>query len=388
MGVSKKGLANSRYTLSGKLKKNGIIIWRYVFNATEIDTGSEKAFYLELEMLNPQLSPSEPVLGFKHRNAVSAEDLQYALAGTMSATELQSENLVIPSYIVVRFGALGQKGKQISYYDNHSNIKISQKPFEIRTGTCVFTENHLSGFISCSQRDLAAHPEYLCQDGYAEWNLDFEILQEFEKGFQEKSEFWAPIGCRTNFAGTINWCGNDYSVNPLTSFGYFDKTWGQTFPNPWFHVSASNLSSLISGRVMFDSSFAVHGMYGDQASLLLNIEGNKMAFDASENKKNSEIIWDCQEATQNEFTELHWSSSVKTKQWVIDIDVFTPITDLCNKVIELPEGNRKTLSIVSSNSGTGEIKLYKVLKNTLEQIEYLRISKALCEFGRLDEAEV
>ena len=55
--------------------------------------------------------------------------------------------------------------------------------------------------------------------------------------------------------------------------------------------------------------------------------------------------------------------------------------------VELPEGSRKTLSLVSSSSGTGEIKLYKVHKNTLEQIEDFRITKALCEFGRIEEAE-
>lgn len=388
MGISKKGLSNTRYALSGGLKKNGIVIWRYVFNAAEKDTGTEKAFFLELEMLNPNLSPSEAMLGFKQRNAVSAEDLQYALAGTVSATEIQSENLVPPSYICVRFGAFGQRGKHIAIYDSLNNVKISQKPFEIHMGTCVFTENHLSGFISCTQKDLQSHPEYLCQEGYAEWNLDFEIIQEFEKGYEDKTEFWAPIGCRTNFTGTISWCGTDYYVNPLTSFGYFDKSWGKSLPNPCFHISASSLSSLISGRTMFESSFAIHGLYGDKASLLLNFEGNRFMFDAGENKKNGEFVWDCQEISQNEFEELHWSVSFRNKQWVVDIDIFCKITDLSNKVIELPEGNRKTLSVVSSSLGTGEIKLYKVLKNSLEQVEYLRISKALCEFGRIDEAEV
>lgn len=387
MDVSKKGLSNTRFIPSGSLKKNGIVCWRYVFNATEKDSGTEKSFFIELEMLNSSLSTSEPVLGFKQRNAISSEDLQYALAGTMSATEIQSENLVQPSYICIRFGSLGQKGKHISFYESLGNATISTKPFEVHIGTCIFTENHLSGFISCTQKDLALHPEYLCQEGYAEWNLDFEIIHEFDTGFQEKSDFWAPLGCRTNFSGTISWCGTDYVINPLTSFGYYDKYWGKSLPNPWFHISASSLSSLISGRTMFESSFAVHGLYGEKAVLLLDFEGNRLVFNAEEHKKNSEFIWDCQEISQNDYDELHWSVSIHNKQWVVDIDIFCKVNELCNKVIELPEGNRKTMSVVSSCSGTGEIKLYKVLKNTLEQIEYLRIAKAFCEFGRIEEGE-
>jgi len=365
MGASKKGLTNTRYQLSGGLRKNGIITWRYIFNATETITGTEKSFFIELEMLNPHLSPSEALLGFKQRSAVSAEDLQYALAGTKSATEIQSETLVQPSYLCVRFGALGARGKHVTFYDSLGNVKINQKPFEVHIGTCVFTENHLSGFVSCSEKDLSSHPEFLCQEGYAEWNLDFEILQEFEAGFNEKTDFWAPLGCRVNFSGTLSWCGTDYVVKPLTSFGYFDKYWGTTLPNPWFHISASSLQSLISGRTMFDSSFAVHGCYNGKAALLMNFEGNKLSFNAEENSKSSHFVWDCQQISQNEADELHWSVSFHNKQWVVDIDIFCKISELCNKVVELPEGNRKTMSLVSSSSGTGEIKLYKVLKNNL-----------------------
>lgn len=387
MGVSKKGLSNSRYLLSGGLKKNGIITWRYVFNATEAGNGNEKSFFLELEMLNPYLSPAEPVLGFKQRNALNSEDLQYALAGTLSATEIKSENLLQPSFVTVRFGALGQKGKHVAFYSSISDIRIKQKPFEAEIGTCIFKENHLSGFISCSQKDLLAQPELMCSEGYGEWNLDFEILQEFESGYSEKTEFWAPIGCRTNFSGTVSWCGTEYVVNPLTSFGYFDKFWGKSLPNPWVHISSSCLQSLISGRTLFDSSFALHGCYDRKASMLLNFEGSQLNFNADPNNRKTDFLWDCQQVSQNDFDELHWSVSIHTKQWVVDADVFCPINELCNKVIEHPEGNRKTLSLVTSHSGIGEIKLYKVLKNSLEQIEYLRIAKAFCEFGRIEEAE-
>lgn len=388
MGVSKKNITNYKSLLTGGLKKNGFISWRYVFNATEKLSGTEKTFFIELEMLNPYLSPSEAVLGFTSRSTINPDDLQYALAGTTSATEMVLEKFVQPSYVAVRFGALGKHAKQICNYEAIQNTKINPHQFSVQVENCTFTEKHLSGFVNHTKSEIFSHPEYLCQDGYAEWNLDFEIIQEFEKGFSNKTNTWIPIGLRANFSGTINYCGEDYNVNPLKSFGYIDKTWGKTLPNPYFHIAASSLSSQISGRTLFDSSFVVHGLYDDRASVLLNFEGNKLSFCADENKRSYSCLWDCQQFLQNDEDQLHWSLSATNKTWVVDIDVFCNISELYNKVVELPEGNRKTLSMLTSGSGNGEIKLYKRIKDDLEQIENIRIAKAFCEFGKFEEPEV
>ena len=360
MGASKKSLNNIKTLLTGGLRKNGIILWRYIFNAREKESGEEKSFFIELEMLNPYLSPSEEILGFKSRTAVSAEDLQYALAGTKAAMELETEKILQPSFVSIRFGAFGKKGKQFALYDTIHNTKISQKPFSIQVGNCSFTESHLSGFISYTEKEILAHPEYMCNHGYAEWNLDYEIIQDFDTGYQGNPNFWIPIGIKTNMSGTVTYCGTDYIINPLTSFGYFDKFSGKTLPAPWFHISASSLTSLISGRTLFDSSFASQGIYNDMVSLLLNFEGNKLEF-CAENKKKYNCVWDCQQSParseDDDSEELHWSASLNNKNWVVDIDIYCKITELTNRVIELPEGKRKTLSIVACGTGRGEIKL-------------------------------
>ena len=387
MGVSKNNINNMKYFLTGGLKKSGIIIWRYVFNAKEKDSGTEKQFFIELEMLNPYLSPSETVLGFTPRNTIKAEDLQYALAGTASATEMMLEKYVQPSYVAVKFGAFGAKAKQFCFYDTIQNTKISQHQFSVQTGSCFFSDKHLSGFVNYTKSEIREHPEYMSQDGYAEWNIDYEIIMDFDKGYNGKTSVWFPIGLKTNFSGSLNYCGTDYVVDPMSSFGYFDKTWGKTLQSPYFHISATSLSSLISGRTLFNSSFVSHGLFEDRASLIINFEGNELSFCADENKRNYTCIWDCQEIKQNDIDKLHWSLSVTSKTWIVDIDIFCDITELFNKVIELPEGSRKTLSMLTSCSGNGEIKLFKKVKDNLEQIEYLRISKALCEFGHFEEAE-
>ena len=119
----------------------------------------------------------------------------------------------------------------------------------------------------------------------------------------------------------------------------------------------------------------------------MNIEENRLLFCADEGKRSYECIWDCQQMPQNDEEQLHWSVSISNKTWIVDIDIFCKVIDLYNKIIELPAGNRSTLSLVTSCSGTGEIKLFKRVKNNLEQIEYLRIAKAFCEFGRIEEGE-
>ena len=81
--------------LSGAQKKSGVNTWRYVFTGVENTTGQERRFFIELSMLNPFLSPSEPVLGYKNRVKIQPEDLQNVLAGTISAQKLETENKIL-----------------------------------------------------------------------------------------------------------------------------------------------------------------------------------------------------------------------------------------------------------------------------------------------------
>ena len=93
MAISKKSTKINRYMLSGAQKKSGVNTWRYVFTGVENTTGQERRFFIELSMLNPFLSPSEPVLGYKNRVKIQPEDLQNVLAGTISAQKLETENI-------------------------------------------------------------------------------------------------------------------------------------------------------------------------------------------------------------------------------------------------------------------------------------------------------
>ena len=211
------------------------------------------------------------------------------------------------------------------------------------------------------------------------------------EGYKNKTDRWFPFGIKTNFSGMISFDGAEYIVDPRKCNGYMDRYWGKTFPYDWFHISSASLTSIISGRVLFDSFFSIQGLFDNRLSFIGSFEGADILFPANMNKRQYNCVWDCVQAPENEDPDenkLHWSVSINSKIWVIDIDVYCRVRDLYNKNIELPEGKRKLLSVVQGATGTGEIKLFKKIRNTLEQIEYANITKAVCEFGHEEDCEL
>ena len=94
------------------------------------------------------------------------------------------------------------------------------------------------------------------------------------------------------------------------------------------------------------------------------------------------------EAEVMEENLLHWSVSLHNKIWVIDVDVYCKIKDLFNRLIELPDNSRRVMSLLEGATGSGEIKLYKRIGNTLEQIEHANLAKVICEFGHIEQGEI
>lgn len=379
-----------KFGMNGARKKLGINCWRFVFNAINTVTGSEQMFYIEFEMLNPWNSQEDVLLGFKPRVKISAEDLQYALAGTDSAKTLSTEDIVQPSYCAIRVGSFGTDGKQLCCYYPVKTVKFNNKPFEIIVDNKYFNENKIGGFLNVSEEDRAAHPEYLCDSGYAKWELSYTIKKDYKTGFKSDLFRWFPFGLQTVFSGTIHFDGNDYAVDPRRCRGYTDRFWGKSIPEPYFHVSAGTCTSVISGKTLQDSSFAITGIFDDRVSFIGKFEDIDIELCADGSKRQFSVVWDCSQMPEAENPEenlLHWSVSLNSKLWVIDIDIFCKIRELNNRTLELAEGQRKVLNLLEGGTGTGEIKLYRHIGNTLEQIEHATLAKVLCEFGHIEEGE-
>lgn len=380
-----------KFGLSSTKKKFGVNYWRFFFKGIQKHGGQECLFYIEFEMINPWLNPDEATLGFKPRIQIKEEDLQYALSGTEAARGIQTEEIVQPSYIAIRVGKLDDNPKQLCQYIALNDVTFSQKPFEIRANNNIFSENNLTGFISISTSEKTQHPEYFCDSGSANWNIQYEVSNSSDFGYDNNTDRWFPSGMQTQYYGLINFDGSDYIIDHRKAKGYSDRYWGKSFPEQWFHISSNNLTSLISGKTLIDSAFTIHGIFEDKINFIGNFEGADITFAQNGPVKNYSTVWNCvetPEADEEGDKNIHWSVSVNSKLWVIDIDIFCKIKYMYDRKLECPEGKRKIISILQSGNGYGEIKLYKKIKNDLEQIEFAKITQALCEFGHVEEAEI
>lgn len=385
-----KNLKDYKFGLSNSKKKIGINMLRYFFNGVEMTTGADQRFFVEFEMLNPWLSPNETLLGFKTRVKVSEEDLQYALAGTQSAQNIDTETIVQPSYCVIRVGKLGANAKQLCNYVPVKEVTFNQKPFEISIGNKSFTETRINGFLSISQEEISAHPELLCESGYVTWDLTYEVRESYGEGYSDNSMRWFPYGLKTFFSGKINFDGTDYLVDTRRCSGYVERYWGNEIPEPWFHINTADLTSVITGKTLFDSSFSIQGSFQDRVSFIGKFEDLEIKFCADGSKRQYTTIWDCTQMPESENPEenqLHWSVSINHKLWIVDVDIYCKIKELYNRSLEMPQGERKVLNLLEGATGIGEIKLYRRIGNTLEQLEHARLNKVICEFGHIEKGE-
>lgn len=384
---------SERLRLKGSQRKNGFDRWRFVVNGASRVSGEEKSFFIEFYTVNPALSPKECILGFKNRFNKSAEDFQYVLAGTDSARNFESQVFVTPSFLMVRAGALCRGGIHMnSYYpaehllvkDREHIISISPK----NESGCILTENYTAGSVKVTKADLTEHPEMLGAAGSLSWKLRFSRPVSFSPDYHGKDTHWACLGGKADFAGSIVFNGEEFLVSPKNSFGYYDKNWGRDFSSPYFHLSSSNITSAISGKLLERSAFAAQGEYRDKLSVLISVEGKNIEFHADRMKKFS-VSYDCQETagTEDEGLTLHWSVSVHDRRHVVDIDVFCSTKDMFLRDFESPGGGRKIMRVLAGGNGTGRIKIYKKMKKSLELIEQAEIAKCVCEYGNLETAE-
>lgn len=388
MAFSKKSSKNFRAQLAGVQRKSGIGTWRFVFSGIEKVTGQERKFFIELSTINPSLSPNEMLLGYKPRVNITADDLQNVLSGTLSAQKIKSESFVVPSYVVVRAGVLGAGAKQVCEYSALKDVRFGNKEFNVETANAVFTEEKLSGRMDCSPGDIQEHPEYLCSSGILSWELRYDVRRDFPEGYNGKLNSWYAVGARTVFAGVFTLDGKEYEVIPKKSAGYIDHYLGKDFVYPWFHLSSSSLTSIISGKTLTESNFAVQGIFEDRVSAVIDLEGKAVTFEANKGKRSFQAIWDFTQMPADEGGEkLHWTVSLNDKNYVVDIDVFCPAGQMYVRSAEVPEGKRKVLKMLTGGTGTGEIRLYKRIRKNLELIEHAHIAGALCEYGQLEEPE-
>lgn len=385
MASSKVNKRFDQYILRGKLRQEGFERWRYVFSALSKFDGRERKFFIELYIVNPALSPKTAVISQKSRLAISEADLQYALAGTESAAHANDEIDVMPSYVLVKAGVFGENGRQLNKFQPSSQFAYVKNVDGFKAGDCIFTSNSLSGSVTVTAQDLRVRPELLCNVGSMDWDLKFERTIENPPLYNRKKQFWAPLGAKASFSGSVHIDNQEFIVLPKSSYGYIDKSWGVRPNSPYFHISSSKLISIISGRQMQNSCFALEGEFSGKLCSVVNLEGVKYTVQNSKIFKKDLIIHDCSQITDNiDGEKVHWSVSIHKGRHVIDIDVYCKGKEMFVRDYEMPQGKRCLLKVLGG-IGNGEIRVYKKVRKNLELLEHANINDAVCEFGQTEE---
>lgn len=385
MAGSRKIRRFDQYILRGKLRQHGFERWTYVFSAFGKVTGQERKFFIELYIVNPGLSPKTAVLSQKSRLAISESDLQYVLAGTESAAHASDEIEVLPSYVLVKAGCFGPGGKQINKFFASSQLAYVKSGGAFKVGDCLFGMRALSGSVLVSSQDLRVRPELLCDVGAMAWDLKFERVLESLPLYNRKNYLWAPIGAKSVFSGAVHFDGQEYSVSPRLSNGYIDKAWGSDPNSPYFHLSASKMSSIISGKPLLSSFFALEGEFGGKLCAAIRIEGRSYNIESKRIFKKDVIVHDCSQVNDiSDGEKVHWSVSIHRGRFVIDIDIYCRGNEMFVRDYEMPYGRRSLLKILGG-IGSGEIRVYKKAGKNLELLEHAIVSDSICEFGNTEE---
>ena len=389
MAKSKKYQRYEHYLLRGKLKKKGFERWRYVFTGFNRETNDTRAFFIEMIMVNPAVSPSELVIAQKSRPKINEDDLQYALVGTEPAKNIGVEQGVQPSYVLIKAGCYGNNARQHNKFFPAKELNWVKAEKLFKVGSCLFGSDELYGSVIVGERELRAQPEMLCSVGAIDWNLHFEQNIQTPPLYKKKGSLWIASGAKALFSGTVHMFGLEYTVMPKKSFGYIERSWGAQYANPVFHISSSNLISSITGQPLFNSCFTLSGEYDGQLRAFVKVENTIFPVNKRSlfKKKNAELHSCIQMPTDADGEKLHWTVSIHKKRMVIDIDIFCKANEMIVRKYELPEGGRNLLEILGGGTGFGDIRIYKKIGKTLELIEDARIANALCEFGHIADAD-
>ena len=384
---------NERYMLKGHLRKEGFDLWRLVMSGVSTVTAEEKVFFIEFYVVNPAVSPEKCILGFKSRAKISPEDLHSALAGTLSAADVEAEKYVQPSFVMVKGGIFKENGKHMNAYFPSDAIKSGGTELLFKVGTnennaCALTTSSTYGSVCVTKDELSERPELLCQAGSMSWNLRYETQISFPD-FKNGSINWSVPGAKTDFEGKIIFDGEEYTVTPKKSFGYYEVYWGKSLLEHYYHMNSSKFFCQNTGKPLENSCFVVQGTYDDSVSIMASIEGRKYCFSADKAKK-LDLSYEFTEIPEEDDDDVkfHWSVSISNNKYVIDIDGFCSDKAMFLRDYECPEGKRKILRIAGSGIGTGEVKVFKKIKKALEQIEYARVENMVCEYGGYELPEL
>ena len=371
-------LSRNEFMLHGPLARCGYDWWWHSFTAQDAETGEDKPFFIEFFICSPALAEDEPVLGQLPENRAAGRR---------------------PSYLMVKAGCWGKEHFQLHRFFPLKDVRIHGKaPFKVKAADCFVSEKRLRGSISISEKEAAAHPEWMCDAGELRWDLAMDKQITFNVGYgagkllrtiEAFAMYWHAEGMKTAFRGKITCNGREYIVKPDRSYGYADKNWGRDFTSPWVWLSSNCLKSQKTGKMLKNSAFDIGGgrpkiYFVPLDRRLLGVfyyEGKEYDFNFSHFWLKVKTDFSFEENYGEKGDLVHWHVRQENRHAVMDTEIFCKKEDMLLVNYEAPDGSKKHNRLWNGGNGWGVVKLYDKVGGALRLVDEIEATHIGCEYG-------
>ena len=368
------------FMLHGPLAHQGYDWWWHSFTAQDAETGEDKPFFIEFFVCNPALAEDGPVFGQLPQNKAAGKR---------------------PSYLMVKAGCWGEGKCQLHRFFSLKNVRIrGEAPYEVEAGDCFASETALRGSVKVTASEAAEHPEWMCDAGEMEWDLETDKQIAFNVGYgasrplrdiEAFAMYWHAEGMKSAYKGRITCNGRRYVVTPDKSYGYADKNWGRDFTSPWVWLSSNSLKSRITGKTLENSVFDIGG--GRPKVYFVPLDRRLLGvfwYEGKEYDFNFSHVW------LNVKTEFSFEETADTVLWhvrqenrhaVMETEVRCRKADMLLVNYEAPDGSKKHTRLWNGGNGYGTVKLYDKAGGKLVPVDEIEASRIGCEYSEYGEEE-
>lgn len=387
-------LHRNAYMLRGSLAKKGYMRFWHSFTGTAVGTGDTRTFFVEYFIINPALGGSQPILGqhpyFKKRGMKPSYVMIKAGVFPTAVTSCAGADITAAPAKSSDAADASCQGRQLHAFYPISSLKVAQDPLYIQVEDCVYSENHISGFVDVTESE-ARHRSLMTDSGYMEWDLEIHksiachtgaIANPFFCALNALDSFWHGEGIRTAYSGTVILDDVTYEVTPEGSYGYADKHWGRSFNRPWLQLASCKLTSKRTGKELKYSALAVDGCcprflcfpLKPRLMLQLTYTGEDFTFGIpgrlsrskwSVKETNKRFIWHIKAQNKNALVKISMNSQ---KELLLSIDY------------ESPDAVKPKAPLYSGGNAAGTVELYRIVPEGRQWIDTLTIENGFCEY--------
>jgi hypothetical protein len=370
-------ITRDQYMLNGPLKYQGYDWWWHSLTAQNVETGEEKAFFIEFFLCNPALAQAKPVFGQLPENQKKG---------------------IKPSYLMVKAGCWGEDHCQLHRFFSWKDVECHPfAPYWISADDCVASETVLKGNIQLSAEDVQNHPEWMCDAGQMKWNLTIDKQIAFHVGYgaskplrdaEAFAMYWHAEGMKSAYTGEIVYNGTKYIVQPETCYGYADKNWGRDFTSPWVWLSSNCLYSKKTGKQLKNSVFDIGGGRPKIYFVPLNrrllgvfyYEGKEYDFNFSKLHYHVKTTFSFEEKKDI----VVWHVRQENIHAAMETEIFCYKKDMLLINYEAPNGKKLHNRLWNGGTGWGTIKLYEKEHNVFYLVDEIEATHVGCEYGEYD----